>query len=88
MARVFVAIVDSGTELLRMRRPTDWDWARWCTLDECNASCASVYGWWEAGAATMIGWRAACSRKHALAIWRTELDLDASVAARPALPSA
>src|SRR5438309_971309 len=30
MARVFVSNVDGGAELLRIRRPSDWDWARWC----------------------------------------------------------
>jgi hypothetical protein len=85
---VFVTSVYGGAQLLRMRRPTDWDWARRCALDECSANCASVYGWWEAGAATMIGWRAACSRKHALAIWRKELDPVASTVAGPALPTA
>ena len=74
MARVFTSIVDGGAELRRMRRPNEWDWARRCGLEDCDARCASVYGWCEAGATTMIGWRAACSRKHALAIWRRELE--------------
>ena len=73
MSRIFTTTVDGGAELLRMRKPGDWDWARRCALEGCQASCASVYGWQELGAVTMIGWRAACSRKHALAIWRREL---------------
>jgi len=80
VVRVFVSEVDGGAELLRMRRPSDWDWARWCAWDECDATCASVYGWQEPDAVTMIGWRAACSRKHSLAIWRRELGLSASPA--------
>jgi hypothetical protein len=57
-----------------MRRPAEWDWARSCVWDDCGAPCTSVYGWWEAGASSMVGWRPACSGKHALAVWRTELD--------------
>jgi hypothetical protein len=70
-----------GGELIRMTRPEAWDWARWCQEPGCEnirpagyrAPCASVYGFQETDATTMIGWRAACSRKHALAIWRREL---------------
>jgi hypothetical protein len=55
----------------------------WCAAQGCNEPCASIYGWWEAGAKSMIGWRAACSRKHALAIWRRELDPDFEPMATP-----
>jgi len=85
MSHLHVSTMPGGSELLRMVRPrsSDWDWTRWCAVQGCNKPCASIYGWWEAGAKSMIGWRAACSRKHALAIWRRELDPDFEPIATP-----
>ena len=74
VTRLHITKFADGAELLRMHRPAEWDWARSCVWDRCGAPCTSVYGWWEAGASSMVGWRPACSRKHALAVWRNELD--------------
>ena len=74
VTRLHITKFADGAELLRMHRPAEWDWARSCVWDDCGAPCTSVYGWWEAGASSMVGWRPACSRKHALAVWRNELD--------------
>lgn len=75
-----VSTLPNGDELIRMPRPRDWDDFQWCQEPGCEnlrrgarVPCASVYGYQEQGAATMIGWRAACSRKHALSIWAREL---------------
>jgi hypothetical protein len=74
MSMLHVMPQPDGSELIRMARPKDWDYARWCTEPACEAECHSVYGWQEAGTATMIGWRPACGRKHALSIWHRELE--------------
>ena len=84
VTRLHITKFADGAELLRMHRPAEWDWARSCVWDDCGAPCTSVYGWWEAGAPSMIGWRPACSRKHALAVWRNELDTGPELASEQA----
>lgn len=82
MTALQVAKQADGAELIRMRRPSDWDHAEWCGWNGCDNITPGgyrernryVWGYQEAGAATMIGWRGACSRAHALAIWRAELE--------------
>jgi len=63
-----------GSTLLRMTRPASWDHMEWCQLEGCDerTRCASVYSLQPAGEG-FIGWRAACSHKHALVIWHREL---------------
>jgi hypothetical protein len=72
MARLFTYKLATGEELLRMKRPRSLDHAYWCAQPGCDKRCASVYGWVNADGG-FIGWRAACGRKHALAIWMLEL---------------
>jgi hypothetical protein len=38
MARIFTTSVDDCAELVRIRRPSDWDWARYCGWDGCAAT--------------------------------------------------
>ena len=75
MTRLYISTLENGDQLIRMPRPRDWDHLRWCALEGCDQQreCSSVYGYEQVGASTMIGWRAACSRKHALAVWAQEL---------------
>lgn len=72
MARLVTHKLATGEELLRMRQPMSWDHMRYCAHPDCDKVCTSVYGWVAADGG-FIGWRAACGRKHALAIWALEL---------------
>jgi DUF2075 family protein len=76
MPRLTEHVLADGSVLCRMARPFDWDHMRWCAEPDCDKPCASVYGWQDIGVG-WVGWRAACSRKHALAVWRRELELPA-----------
>jgi hypothetical protein len=57
---VTVCAYPDGDDLVRMRRPRDWDWARFCQV--CERKIGSVYSRVEGGT-RQVGWRAVCGRR-------------------------
>ena len=80
MAQLHVFVFPDGSELVRMARPREWDHAEWCAEPGCENLARggyrqrnrNVWGWTEPGGG-FIGWRAACSKAHALSVWRRDL---------------
>jgi hypothetical protein len=81
MSRLYETTYPNGDTLIRMARPTLWGHMRWCAEPGCEnlkpggwiVPNRNVWGYQRYGESTMIGWRAACSRKHAISIWQREL---------------